>query len=239
MAVEAANVTLSENNFKSIRSLIEKGRAIRRNLAHLSEYSVTCCIAQAVVLVAGKLIFGVNLFNIMPLLLLNLLLFVFIQPFFADEPAEKDIMRGAPMPNNGKMLGFLEKWRAWLSGGYIALNALLLYWLSVRNFGAYGFLWRKEGAGVVFLFMTFSLVLYALCVRSDKPFVCVVIWRNQGMFFGALAVASTILLLCMYNITLSVLGLGSFANMINEMLFLLGLELFVWQFPKFHNYFRY
>ena len=239
VAVEAANITLTENNFKSIRSLIEKGRAIRRNLSHLSEYSVTCCIAQATALVAGKLIFGVNLFNIVPVLLLNLLLFLFIQPFFADEPAEKDIMRDAPVPNNGKMMGFLEKWRSLLSGGYIALNALLLYWLRVREYGAYGFLYRHEGVGVVYLFVAISLVLYALCVRSDKPFLCTALWRNQGMFFGALVVASAVLLLYMYNITMSVLGLGSFAQMTDEILFLLGLELFVWQFPKFHNYFRY
>lgn len=239
VAVEAADITLSENNFKNIRSLIRKGRAIRRNLAHLSEYSVTCCVAQAAALVFGKLIFGVNVFNLLPMLLLNLLLFIFVQPFFADERAEKDAMRCLPERNNGKLMNAFEKTRAWLSGGYIALNSLLLYWLSVRNFGEYGFMLRSQGAGVVFLFMTLSLVLYALCVRSDKPFVCTVIARNQGMMFGALVVVSTALCLYMYNASLTFFGFSGFAGMTNVFLLLLGLELFVWQYPKFHNYFRY
>ncbi len=239
VAIHAADVTLSENNFRNIRSLIEKGRAIRRNLARLSEYSVACCVAQGAALVAGRLIFGVNVFNIMPMLLLNLMLFIFVQPFFADEPAEKDVMRDIPYLNDGRVMGFLGRARALLSGGYIAFNSLLLYWLCVKDFGDYGFMMRKEGAGVVFIFMTMSLVLYALCVRSDKPFLCTAIVRNQGLLFGSLVVASTALCVYMYQTSLAVFGFYSFIRMTGQILFLLGLEFFVWQYPKFHSYFKY
>lgn len=239
VAVRAADVTLSENNFRNIRSMIEKGRTIKRNFARLSEYSIACCVAQAAALIFGRLIFGVDVFNIMPMLLLNMMLFIFIQPFFADEPAEKDIMRCTPSLNDGGLMGFLEKARAWLSGGYIAFNSLLLYWLCVRDFGEYGFMLRKEGAGVVFIFMTMSLVLYALCIRSDKPFICTAIKRNPGLLFGSLVIVSTTLCLYMYKYSLDIFGFYSFARMTNEILLLLGLEFFVWQYPKFHNYFKY
>lgn len=237
VAVSAADITISGNRYVDIRRLVKMGRAIRQNLAKLSEFSMTCCVAQSMILFGGKLLFRVNFFRMLPLILLNLLLFIFIQPFFADEPAESDTMRCMPQPDDGRLMGTFEKTRALLAGGFIAFNSLLMYWLAGDKLLLSGYPINRSGASTAFVFLSMSLVLYALCARSNRPFIITSVVRNRGLLFGSLAVVSTVLFMTMYQAAARVLGLDTaFLLQIREMAFLLGLELFVWQYPKCYGY---
>ena len=233
VAVRAADITISDNRYVDIRRLVRTGRAIRQNLAKLSEYSMTCCVAQTMTLFGGRLLFHINFFRMLPLILLNLLLFVFIQPFFADEPAERDTMRHMPRRNDGRLMGFFEKTRAMLSGGFIAFNTLLVYRLA----GGGTYTVHAGGACGAFVFLSMSLVLYALCARSNRPFLITAAVRNRGLLFGSLAVVSTVLCMSMVKEAAGLLGLNTlYLHWLREMGFLWGMELFVWQYPKFYGY---
>lgn len=236
IAVNAADITISGENYMDIRRLLKLGRSICHNLAKLTEFSLACCVAQTAVLLGGKLFFHETLFDLLPLLLLNLLLFVFIQPFFADEPPERDVMRGVPERGDGKLAGFFEKTRAWLGGGLIAFCTLALYRLTACQDETP---LVRQGKTLVFVFLTLSLVLYGLCVRSHRPFIVTALARNRGLLLGAVAVISTVLFMTMYDGAALLLGFGSgFLWQWREIGALLLLECFVWQYPKFYSYIK-
>lgn len=235
VAVDAADITLSDSSFVNFSSMIKQGRRIRKNLRNLTEFSVTCSIAETVLVILGVMLFDVNMLGLLPLALLNLMLFLFVQPCFADEPAQKDIMKKMPDDNNGILIGKFESYRIWIAGLYIVFNSITAYLIGCGYFRVIAGSGGRTADTMAFAAMGLGLALHAFCSRSEKPLASAGIFRNYKMLLSVLFIAAVIVLM----ITLPwVSGLMGFVALsVREWCavgILLLIQLAVWEYPKIY-----
>ena len=198
VAADAADVTFADSSFGSIRSMIRRGRQIRKNLRSLTEFSVTCSIAQTVLVLLGGMIFRVNMLGLLPLVLLNLSLFLFVQPCFANEPCDRNVMKKMPDENSGRILGKFECYRAWIAGLYIVFNAVIAYMTGTGFFRIIRPAGDREGITMAFAAMSLGLLLHALLSRSERPLAAAGIFRNLRMLLGTAFTAAAVVLTVMF-----------------------------------------
>ena len=240
VATDAADISLSDGGFAGILSLIRQGRRIRKNLARLTEYSMACAVAQTSVLLLGAALFGERILRLLPLLVLNVFLYIFVQPCFAHEPAEKDVMKHISDPNNGRLTGLFERYRALLAGLWISFQSVVAYavgsgTVSLNDVGG-----EERGMTMVFAVMGFGLVLHALCTRSDKPFVPTVIVRNYRMLLSTLAAAGLIAAMIMAPYVSTLMGFVPLhGREWCEIGILMAVQLAVWEYPKLYAWVKF
>ncbi len=240
VATDAADISMSNGGFGSILALIRQGRRIRKNLARLTEYSMASAVAQISVLLLGAAFFGERILRLLPLIVLNLFLFLFVQPCFVNEPAEKDVMKHTSDPKNGQLTGLFEKYRALLAGIWISFASVLVYAVGSGAVSLNDASGEERGMTMAFVVLGFGLVLHALCTRSDKPFVLTVIVRNYRMLLSTMAAA--ILITAM--ITAPYVGtLMGFVPLNSrewyEIGILMAVQLAVWEYPKLYAWVKY
>lgn len=190
VAVDAADVTLPDNNFVNIFSLIKQGRLIKRNISKLTEYCMSTAVAEAVTIIAGQIIFGTAVLKLLPVMILNLLVFWLIQPAFAREPAESDIMLRMPDLNDGNPIGMFDGIRAALDGIATAMAALIAYAAGVGLVHINPTHSQSEGLTMAFITLTFGVLLQAICARSEKPLICSGILKNLKIILAISVVAA-------------------------------------------------
>ena len=235
VAVDAADMTLSGDHFSNILSVVRTGRRIRRNLTAMTEYTAACAAAQTLTLLVGAALFRANPLHLLPLLLLNVLLFVAVQPAFADEPCDGDEMKSMPDRATDRLLGRFEKCRALLAGIQIAFQTLLAYavgggWRGLHPAGN-----PAHAATMAFGALGFGLVLHALCTRSEKPPLLSVFWRNRLMLLAAALTCGLAACLMTVPYVREIMGFVPLSGREwAELGILLAVQLAVWQFPKLY-----
>ena len=235
VATDAADISLSDGGFARILSLVRQGRSIRKNIAKMTEYSVASSVAQTAVLLLGAAFFGENILRLLPLVVLNLFLFVFVQPCFVHEPAEKDVMKHTADRNNGQLIGFAEKYRALLAGLWISFQSVLGYAVGSGAFSLNESTGRERGMTMAFAVMGFGLVLHALCTRSDKPFVPTVVVRNYRMLLSTLAAAGLIAVMITAPYVSTLMGFVPLSGYEwCEIGVLMAVQMAVWEYPKLY-----
>ena len=235
VAADAADVTLSDSSFVSIQSMIRQGRRIRDNLSHLTEFSVTCSMAETVLLIAGAILFHINMLGLLPLALLNLMLFLFVKPCFAYEPADSDVMKRTPDENNGRLTGRFEKYRSLLAAGYIVFNSVISYLIGKGAFRIHPAAGGRTGMTMAFAALGLGLVLHAFCSRSEKPLVIAGIFRNYRLLLSVVLTAAVIVLMIAVPYAASLLGLAALSGWEwGALSVLLLIQLVVWEYPKIY-----
>ncbi len=234
VAVDAADVTLSGSSFLNILSMIRQGRRIRKNLRHLTEFSVTCSVAQTLLIILGGIVFRINILGLLPLAVLNLFLFLFVQPCFADEPADADIMKKMPEMNDGALIGQFERYRAVIAGVYIVFNSLIAYMIG-SGFFRLNRGGERTGITMAFAAMALGLALHAFCSRSEKPIAAAGIFRNYKLLLGVLTVAAALAVMIAVPWVAALMGFTALSVM--EWCAVAGLlliQLVVWEYPKLY-----
>lgn len=231
VAVDAADVTLSENNFVNIFSLVKQGRLLKNNIAKLTEYCIGCSIAQTLAIVFGKLLFGVSVLKMLPVMLINFMVFWLLQPAFAYEPDEKNMMRCMPRLNDGSSWDFFEKCRALLGGISGALTTLAAYVTGCLTSGS------ETGVTMAFAVMAAGLVIQALNSRSNMPLCISEIMRNRRM------VVSIILIIAVSAMFISVPYVNTVFGLVAlngrrwaEIGIFVTIQLAVCEIPKLRSY---
>lgn len=234
VAVDAADVTLSDSSFVNILSMIRYGRRIRTNLRYLTEFSVTCTIAQTLLMVLGGIVFRVSILGLLPLAIFNLLLFLFVQPCFADEPADRDIMKKMPETNDGMLIGTFERYRAWMAGFYLVFHSMIAYMIgagffSINQGG------ERVGITMAFAAMSLGIALHSLCSRSERPMVLAGIFRNYKLLIAVVFVAAAVAVMITVPWVAALMGFEALS--VGEWLAvaaLLMIQLAVWEYPKLY-----
>ena len=241
VAVDAADITLSGNSFVNIASMIRQGRRIRKNLRSLTEYSITCSAAQTILLLLCAILFRIHILALLPLLLLNMLLLLFVQPCFADEPADKGAMKKMPDTNDGSIIGRFEKYRAGIAALYIAFHSVAAYLLgtgmtSVPFIGNIQSPSEKTGITMAFITMAFSLLLHAYCSRSERPLAAAGIFRNYKLLLSILLTGAAAAAMTLVPYAARLMGfvpLGKTEWCLTAVL--LAIQLVVWEYPKLYT----
>lgn len=239
VAVDAADIALAENNFVNIFSVVRHGRMIRKNLTKLTEYCLTCSVAETALFLFGRLIFNTAIIDLLPVLLLNLLVFWLIHPAFANEPAEKDIMNKTPELNNGKLLSFFEKARSFFGGLYIGLTALIAYAVGVGEFGVNPTSSHVEGITMAFAAMAGGVIMQSVCMHSNKPLLSSGIFRNGKLICSAIIVLAIVVNMITIPYVNDVLGLVRLSTrQWSELGILMVIQFIAWEYSKISSYFR-
>ena len=235
VAVDAADITLADSSFVNICPMIRRGRQIRKNLRNLTEFSVTCAITQTVLMLLGGTLFRVNMLGLLPLVLLNLMLFLFVQPCFANEPCDKYIMKRMPDDNTGEILGKFERYRSWIAALYIVFNSVIAYMTGNGAFRLHPAGGARTGITMAFAAMSLGLLLHALLSRSERPLAAAGVFRNIKMLFSVLFIAAAVVLLITLPWTAQLCGFSPLR--IREWCIvgaLLLIQLVVWEYPKLY-----
>ena len=236
VAVDAADITLEDSSFVNISSMIRRGRQIRKNLRNLTEFSVTCSIAQTVLALLGGLVFRVNMLGLLPLVMFNLFLFLFVQPCFANEPCDKYVMNRMPDDNTGLILGRFENYRSWIAAFYIVFNSIIAYMTGNGSFRIISSGSERIGITMAFAVMSLGLVLHALLSRSERPLAAVGVFRNVKMLLSVLFTSAAVVLMITFHWTALLAGfspLGIRQWLVVGMLLLI--QMIVWEYPKLYT----
>ena len=235
VAADAADISFADGSFANICSMIRRGRQIRKNLRNLTEFSMTCAIAQTLLLLLGGLILRVNILGLLPLTLLNLMLFLFVQPCFANEPCDKRIMKRMPDENKSEILGKFENYRAWIAGIYIVFNSVIAYLIGIGCFRFNPVSGDRTGITMAFAAMSLGLVLHAILSRSERPLAAAGIFRNIRMLLSVLFTSAAVVMMIMFPWAAQLTGFSPLT--LREWCalgVLLFIQLVVWEYPKLY-----
>ena len=237
VAVDAADVTLPDRNFVNISSLIKQGRLIKRNISKLTEYCISTAIAEGVTIILGKMIFGSAVLKLLPIMLLNLLVFWLIQPAFAREVPESDIMLRTPEINDGNPLGVFGELRAVLDGIATAMMALFAYAAGTGFVQLNPTFSQSEGLTMAFITITVGILLQAICARSEKPLFCSRIFKNGKILLAIFAIMAVALAITCVPHLNSIFGFVLLSQrQWCEIGILSAVLLVIHEYPKFHSY---
>ena len=235
VAADAADITLSDSSFENICSMIRRGRQIRKNMRNLTEFSVTCSITQTLLLLFGGLFLRVNLLGLLPLVLLNLMMFLFVQPCFANEPCDKHIMKRLPDENSGVIVGKFENHRAWIASIYIVFNSVIAYMTGSGCFRINTPAGERDGFTMAFVTLSLGLLLQAILLRSERPLAAAGIFRNFKMLLGTVVTAVGVALTVSFPWSAKLCGFSPLR--LREWCavgVLLVIQFAVWEYAKFY-----
>ena len=192
-------------------------------------------MGQTLLLALGGIFFGVRLLSLLPLMIFELMLFLFVQPCFADEPAAKDNMKKMPDSNDGVLTGRFENYRACLAAGYIVFSSMTAYLVGRGVFRIVHAPGGRDGITMAFAAMALGLTLHAFCSRSERLIVTAGIFGNLKLLLGVLLTAAAVVLMIVVPQASVLMGFNALSAM--EWYCVGGLlliQLIVWEYPKLY-----
>lgn len=234
VAVDAADITLSDGDFVNLSSMIRQGRRIRKNLRNLTEFTLTCSIAETLLLAVGWLAFGVRLLSLLPLVILNMMLFLLVQPCFADEPADRNCMKNMPHSNDGALTGKFEKYRSFLAAAYIVFSSVIAFMIGNGTFAIHPV--SEDGVTMAFAAMALGLTLHAFCTRSERIIMSAGLFSNFTLLLSVILTAAAVTVMIVVPQVAVLMGFEA----LNAMEWysvggLLLIQLLVWEYPKLYT----
>ncbi len=150
VAKEAADLVLTDDNFRTIVAAVEQGRVVFENIREVVFYLLSDSF-QEILLVSGSIIFGWPL----PILPAQILWINFVEDGFpgvalAFDPGEEEVMSKPPRQKNEPILNRGMKILVLLIGLIDDIGFLILFWLLLR--GGYDLFTVRS-----FIFTVFSL----------------------------------------------------------------------------------
>lgn len=180
---EAAQMVLLDDNFATIVSAVEEGRAIFDNIRRFVKFSIAGNIGKVLVMLVAPLL-GINVALLpLQLLWLNLLTDGVLGIGLGMEPADRLTMRRPP---RGKQEAFLtasmKRQIAW-SGALIGALALVVGYQYYRAEGADDRTWQT----MIFTTLAFAQIGQALATRStEQPLFALGLGTNPTLLLMVL-----------------------------------------------------
>ncbi len=184
---EAADMILTDDNFSTIVSAVEEGRAIYDNIRKSIHYLLSCNIGEIVALLIALLIKLPTPLQPIHILWINLVTDSFPALSLGVEPGEPDIMDRRPRePDEGIFSDGLGT-SIMFKGIVIGLVALLSFYFGSKYS-------LKIGRTMAFLTLSFSQFGNSLSVRSfDKTIFKLGILSNKYLII-AISISTTLML---------------------------------------------
>lgn len=182
VAKEAAHMILLDDNFATIIKAIKEGRRIYDNIKKFVLYVLACNIGEILTILIAPML-GLPL----PLLPIHILWINLVTDglpgiAMASEPAEKDIMKRAPIPPNENLFARGMLYHLLFTGVVLAVTALSIqYWANEQGWSI------GVQQTIVFDVLCFSQLMNALSVRSAvKPVWSIPLFENPLMIISIL-----------------------------------------------------
>jgi Ca2+-transporting ATPase len=188
---QAADMVLLDDNFSTIVSSVEEGRAIYDNIIKFIKYILSSNFAEILLMLAAPFI-GMPL-PLLPLQILWINLVTDGLPGLAlgVEPAEKDIMKRPPRSNKGGVIstGLLIN---------IIIVGIIIGTASILTGHIYYSTNNPVWQTMIFMIVTMSQMFYAYSVRSSSESVFKTgLWSNKYLL-GAVFLTVVLQLIVVY-----------------------------------------
>ncbi len=132
VAKDAAEIVLTDDNFASIASAVEKGRTIYDNIKKAILFTLPTNGGEAGMIIIAVL-FGMTLpITAVQILWINMVTEVTLGLALAFEPAERDIMRRRPRDPRASLLSGVLIWRIALVSAVMILGGIGLYFWELN-----------------------------------------------------------------------------------------------------------
>ncbi len=182
VAREAAEIVLTDDNFASLVSAVEEGRAVFNNVRRTSAFLVTTNVAEFLTLIV-MLLLGVGM-PLLPIqiLWLNLVTDGFAGISLATEKTHGDVLHRAPFPRNTKILNKEVFDLIFIVGVLMVMCAVVIGYPLLKA-GLY-----EYGRSLIFASMSLLQLWNVYNLRSMNKSVWRVGWfNNKYINFGVLA----------------------------------------------------
>ncbi len=133
VAREASDLVLMDDNFASIINAVEEGRREYDNIRKFVRYLLSSNIGEAVAIFLCILLQAPLILLPVQVLWINVVTDGFTAIALGLEPAEKDLMRRRPRPQNEPMLDRRGMTSILALGGYIGVATLAIFLLYLRS----------------------------------------------------------------------------------------------------------
>ncbi len=184
VAISAADMVLTDDNFSSIVSAIKEGRVIWQNLRKVIFYLLSTSVGEILV-ICGALVFRLPLPLLAPQILwLNLITDGFLDVTLATEQPEHDVMLAKPRGKQESLLGKHLIGRLFFTGVWMTLIGLIFY-LSEVHIGL------EKARTMVLLNLAAIQWFNAWNARSEKKTVFEMpLLSNRALLLGLLCCIS-------------------------------------------------
>lgn len=193
VAKEAADITLTDDNFSTIVAAVREGRGIYDNIRKAVSFLLSCNLGEILTVFVAILLWRKTPLLPIQLLWMNLVTDSLPALALGVEPPEADIMHRKPRSRNESLfaggIGIGAMWQ----GAMFAAITLIAY--------AIGYLsWSDETLASTMAFGTLALgqLVHAMNMRSSHSLFKVGIHTNLymvGAFFGSLALVLAVMLI--------------------------------------------
>jgi P-type Ca2+ transporter type 2C len=191
VARNAADIILTDDNFKTIISAVEKGRNVYQNIKKSILFLLTCNLGEVIAVFITILIGWYPPFIATQLLWINLITDSLPALALGLDNNDKSLMLNKPRPANEHILSGYNKWQVVIGGVLIGAAAITAFYFGCTTRGANPFdknipvVTIEYARTLSFMVIIVAQLLFTLSVRSGKqPFLSRPVFDNKLLLFS-------------------------------------------------------
>ena len=191
VAKEAADVVLADDDFGTILSAVEEGKAIAYNISNFLRFQLSTSVAALALVSVSTLAGLANPLNPMQILWINILMDGPPAQSLGVEPVDSDVMRAPPRVRGAPIITRRLVQNVLVAASVIVAGTLLVFWSE----GGDGEVTRRDTTMTVTTFVFFDMFNALSCRSQDKSVFEIgltsnraFMWAVGGSLAGQLAV---------------------------------------------------
>lgn len=193
VAKNAADMTLTDDNFATIVDAVEEGRGIYANIRKVVGFLLGCNIGEVLTVFIAMLIWKNTPLLSMHLLWINLVTDGLPALALGVEPVEKDVMDRKPIAKDESIFARGLGPRIFLQGAMFAIITLAAYYLGFTITGEIA-----GGRTMAFIVLAMSQVVHSFNMRSDHSLFSIGFFTNSKLNL-ATSISTVLILLVLFT----------------------------------------
>lgn len=188
VAKQAADMTLTDDNFATIVEAVREGRGIYDNIKKTVAFLLSTNIGELITVLLSMVLWQTSPLLALQLLWINLITDSLPAIALGMEAIEPNIMHKMPKPKNESLFAHGLSLRIFLQGVMFGVISAFAFWLGRDLTGQV-----EGGRTMAFFVLALSQIVHAFNMRSERSLFAVGMFSNKYMNGAALI---SVLLLC-------------------------------------------
>ena len=194
VAKETADMVLTDDNYASIVSAVEQGRIIYSNIRKFVFFLLSCNMAEIAIIFIATALGLPSPLNVIQLLWMNLITDGAPALALGTEKGDPDIMDQPPRPPTEPIINRPMQFSIAVQTVAAAGASLLAYALGLGIHPEPGAVFNTTAATMAFVTLSFSEILYAYSVRSERFSVFKIgLFSNRNMNLAVVTSAALLM----------------------------------------------
>lgn len=175
-AKEAADITLTDDNFATIVEAVREGRGIYANIRKVIAFLLGTNSSEVLAVLLSMVFWRLSPLISIQLLWINLVTDSLPAIALGVEKTDEDSMTKPPRrKNEGIFAGGLLR-QVLLQGAMFCAVTLAAFWWGCRRGGTV-----EDGRTMAFLVLSLSQIMYSFPMRSGKPLIAIGVFQNKRL----------------------------------------------------------